>query len=75
MSQISVINPLPIRFPATWPAVAGDHMDIDVWPGGWAFRDSTSSYRFAKLNEYDQSVWLSTFWKMAATLQAEATHA
>jgi hypothetical protein len=48
-------NPLPMRFPATNPPTAGDHIDIGVWPGGWRFMRNADRERFEDLSEAEQA--------------------
>lgn len=46
MTNYTESNPLPMRFPATNPPVAGDHVDIGVWAGGWRFMTDADRARF-----------------------------
>lgn len=54
-------SPLPMRFPATTPPVAGDHIDVYVWPGGWRFIRSQDRDRFEALPQAEQNEYLAAF--------------
>ena len=45
----SQIYPLPMRFPATRPPIAGDHIDVTITPEGWSFITTADRERFEAL--------------------------
>lgn len=56
MSGYSSSNPLPMRFPATHPPIAGDHIDIGVWPNGWRFLQERDRERWEALPADDREM-------------------
>lgn len=61
-------NPLPMRFPATNPPIAGDFIDIEVWPGGWRFMLGSDRARFERLSIDEQAEQRAAFDLTAAAL-------
>ena len=71
MHEFTESNPLPMRIPATHPPVAGDHIDVGVWPGGWRFLTQRDRLRFDALDAADgisQSMMRGIFDAQAAAL-------
>jgi hypothetical protein len=66
--QFNEEQPLPMRIPVSDPPVAGDHVDIGVWPGGWRFMRDADRERFERLSTDDQALYLSVFEGQAAAL-------
>jgi hypothetical protein len=61
MTAFTSAAPLPMRFPATNPPVAGDHIDIGVWPNGWRFMTTRDRIRFDQLPADVQAEYRSAF--------------
>ena len=61
MGAYSALNPLPMRFPATHPPIAGDHIDIGVWPDGWQFMTQRDRLRCEQLPEDEREMLMRAF--------------
>jgi hypothetical protein len=74
MQTFTESAPLPMRIPATTPPVAGDHIDIGVWPNGWRFMADRDAARFARLTPTERETYRSMFDRQAAALAEPAPY-
>jgi hypothetical protein len=68
MTNFTESNPLPMRYPATTPPVAGDHVDIGVWPNGWRFITDADRARFERMDADRQAEFRRAFDAQATAI-------